>query len=674
MTLSTNVLDHRSGNVFRASSVLMKRPVHARNCGGRTVMTLLEGAGFVDGASAAAKKKKKTTTTAMMAGAGPTSERDGYAGHHRSNSGNSHHSMHSWHSTIGTSGSFGMDGAGAAGSSPTTTQQRQRQLLQQHLQNLQPCGMECALPDRAYCVRRKLCDTTYGSVRLCMVLKRRGRNVLGGGVKGLSAGIGDVGIVGPGAAGGGNSGWDSLDKKKGGDRGMFGFIGEPAWETTEEMVAIKVINWSKLQSLRGRHLEDPIKELAAMQLLGDYHPNVISISDSLQDETHLFCIYPFVSGGDLYERVLDEMRLSPTGRMDESLARKWFRQILSALNQLQKKGICHRDLCMENILVDERNNIKIIDFGLCLRVPYADPNNRNLVTDVSANTARRLMKAQGQGGTWEYMAPEVLNRDTFDGFAIDLWAVGIVLFELLIGKKPFSMPDAVDANFRYIAINADLAGLLRMKGVELEKEAVDLLQKMLHLDPKKRLTLAEVVEHPWVKRGYSGDKVTRMYSVEDLGLRWFINSNPIDGNGPNFDIDPARLRIFSCSSVDHILEKDIEDDDTTANESKSVRSLSPPTLPTHSGQCHGSDRNAVSSGTNGIECGEKQLDAEMLDELDELYSKKKKSSITSCLNPRKWWPSPKASKSSISSISEHRSPLDSGNVVGMAQHVDGTIC
>mmetsp|Transcript_25911 Transcript_25911/g.53336 ORF Transcript_25911/g.53336 Transcript_25911/m.53336 type:complete len:572 (-) Transcript_25911:399-2114(-) len=569
----------------------------------------------------------------------------------------------------GTGGAMSMSSAAT-----TTTQQQQQQLLQQHLQNLQPCGMECELPDRAYCVRRKLCDTTYGSVRLCMVLKRRGRNILGGGVKGLAAGIGDVGIVGPGAKGGGNSGWDSLEKRKGGDQGMFGLIGEPAWETTEEMVAIKVINWSKLQSLRGRHLEDPIKELAAMQLLGNYHPNVVSISDSLQDETHLFCIYPFVSGGDLYERVLEEMRLSPTGRIDVSLARKWFRQILSALNQLQKKGICHRDLCMENILVDECNNIKIIDFGLCLRVPYVDPNNRNLITDVSANTARRLMKAQGQGGTWEYMAPEVLKRDTFDGFAIDLWAVGIVLFELLIGKKPFSMPDAVDANFQYIAIKGDLAGLLRMKGVELEKEAVDLLQKMLFLDPKKRLTLAEVVDHPWVKRGYNGDKVTRMYSVEDLGLRWFINSNPIDDDGPSFGIDPARLRIFSCSSVDHIFEKDVEDDDTTANETKSVRSLSPPTLPCQSDACHDSDLNSAGSRTVGIKYDEKLLDAEMLDDLDELYSNKKKYCIISCLNPRKWWPSPKSSKPSISSFNERGSPRNDSEVVHMVQRVDGTIC
>lgn len=152
---------------------------------------------------------------------------------------------------------------------------------------------------------------------------------------------------------------------------------------------------------------------------------MISLVDSLQDETHLFCVYPFVSGGDLYGRLWEEMQRSPSGRIDETLARNWFRQILSALSHLQKKGVCHRDLCMENMMVDEHDDIIVIDFGLCLRVPYTDPHNKNLLTDVSGNTVRRLIKAQGQGGKWEYICPEVMTRQDCDGFAIDLWSVGI---------------------------------------------------------------------------------------------------------------------------------------------------------------------------------------------------------------------------------------------------------
>jgi serine/threonine protein kinase len=80
---------------------------------------------------------------------------------------------------------------------------------------------------------------------------------------------------------------------------------------------------------------------------------------------------------------------------------------------------------MENMMVDEHDDIIVIDFGLCLRVPYTDPHNKNLLTDVSGNTVRRLIKAQGQGGKWEYICPEVMTRQDCDGFAIDLWSVGI---------------------------------------------------------------------------------------------------------------------------------------------------------------------------------------------------------------------------------------------------------
>jgi len=132
------------------------------------------------------------------------------------------------------------------------------------------------------------------------------------------------------------------------------------------------------------------------------------------------------------------MENSQFGRVDETQVKLWFKQILSAISHLQKKGVCHRDLCMDNIIVDEYGNLRIVDFGLCLRVPFADPINRHLVTDVSAGTSRRLMKGQGQAGKWAYMSPEVaLKAEVFDGFAIDLWSAGILLFEILVGKSKF---------------------------------------------------------------------------------------------------------------------------------------------------------------------------------------------------------------------------------------------
>eukprot|EP01082_Thalassiosira_pseudonana_P001811 g1367.t1 g1367 contig10:1937414-1939577(-) len=581
MTVSAHVIDHRTGNVFRATSVLMRRPVHAKNCASRSPVN-------------------------------------------------------------------------ANSSSPD---------LGETLNDLPPCGAACDLPERAYCVRRKLCDTIYGSVRLCVVMRRVSRHV--GTVKGGGGTLeGNPFEVTPtlNYRGGLNN---PASRRGNGDGDNK--VEVPAWETTDQMVAIKVVNWSKVQQFRGRHLEDPIKELAAMQLLGDYHSHVISLSDSLQDETHLFCIYPYIPGGDLYGRLLDEMRRSPNHRIDESQARAWFRQILAALIHLQKKGVCHRDLCMDNMMVDERDNIRIIDLGLCLRVPYADPNNRNLVTDVSANTMRRLMKAQGQGGKWEYMSPEVAMRhDVFDGFAIDLWAVGIVLFEFLVGKKPFAMPDVVDQNFQTISINGDLKELLRLKQIPVDNEAIDLLQNMLWCDPSKRLTLAEVVNHPWVQRG-EGKRKKMLTSVEDaMTSKWFIENNPLDDDA-SADLLSHRLRLNSCSSVSRNDGGGGEDDataETSDEESRSregSKSVVPATPIEYSLPNRPSDENLNNNGNNldipsiGARVEEQEPTSTILDEdmLGRINTKKKTSHIlTACLKPTKWWKAGKSAMSTVSSESE----------------------
>ena len=105
------------------------------------------------------------------------------------------------------------------------------------------------------------------------------------------------------------------------------------------------------------------------------------------------------------------------------------------LLSLQQKGVCHRDLSLENLVVDEYNNCQIIDFGMSLRVPYS--SNDGSRCDVSHGTLRRLIRPQGTCGKILYISPEVFrNVDPFDGFAIDLWAAGVILFIMLVGLPP----------------------------------------------------------------------------------------------------------------------------------------------------------------------------------------------------------------------------------------------
>ena len=150
-------------------------------------------------------------------------------------------------------------------------------------------------------------------------------------------------------------------------------------------------------------------------------------------------------------------------------------------------------------MVDADDHLVLIDLGMSLRVPYSDPNNYGGTVDVSEGQGRRLIQAQGQGGKLMYLAPEVLERDEgFDGFAIDLWASGVVLFIILVGLAPFKWAQSTDKRYAKIS-KGNLREMMHGLNIPISDEACDLLQNMFWRDPAQRLTLAQVEQHPWVR-------------------------------------------------------------------------------------------------------------------------------------------------------------------------------
>jgi serine/threonine protein kinase len=370
-------------------------------------------------------------------------------------------------------------------------------------------------PDTAYFVTKKLGKTVYGSIRLCIVLKRR--------TPGLDRDH-------PEARQDTNSAKAAPTVVE--------------WESTDLQAAVKISEFSKIHAMRGRHLEDPIKEISAMQLLGNYHPHVLGAMDVLQDDNYLYIITRHLPGGELYGRLQDafpkkipqdELDEGPSSTFayDESKARTWFKQLILALDHYHKKGVSHQDVSLENIVLDENDRVVLVDPGLSLRVPHcgayllgritghafceidtrpltklastftsfisADPCNPDCVSDVSAGTSRRLMIAQGQGGKIMYAAPEVMEKKAaVDAYAVDLWAAGVVGFVMLVGLAPFKWAHSTDKRFAQIS-RGGLSELLTALDIPLSPEAVDLLQGFFWKDPRQRWTLAEILDHPWVQ-------------------------------------------------------------------------------------------------------------------------------------------------------------------------------
>ena len=260
-----------------------------------------------------------------------------------------------------------------------------------------------------------------------------------------------------------------------------------------------------------------------MQLIGNYNKHCVSHVVAMQDDHLLYNVMQYCEDGDLYRMVMSEINTHE--RVEESRARLWFRQLLLALHFLQQKGVCHRDLKLENIMV-HKDEIKIVDFGLALRVPYQSSGldgAMSYVTDVSEGSNRLLMTAQGQGSNWGYMSPEVLGKDKyFDGFTHDLWAVGVVLYILLVGHKPFKWAHSSDMEFLQLSENGSLKEILDYWDIKLSNDACDLLQSMLNCNPHRRLTLAQVMNHRWV-RGVTED--TTSSEVKDESKpgknKWF---------------------------------------------------------------------------------------------------------------------------------------------------------
>lgn len=275
------------------------------------------------------------------------------------------------------------------------------------------------------------------------------------------------------------------------------------WELTDEFVAVKILDLDIIRVLGARHRENPYQEIAAMQMIEQYNRildtepiRVLNAIDVLSDDNYLYLFMPYCNRGELFSH------LEENGRFPEPLARYYFKQLLDGLFCLQKTGVCHRDISLENILVNEENNemnILFIDLGMCLRVPFTPLNGGNGSSDVGSGTLRKLIIPQGQCGKQNYISPEILeNNEAFDGYGIDTWAIGVVLFILVVGLPPWDWASPDDARFRMVAQDGRLEQMLRQWNRPISPLALDLLQGIFRSNARNRLTFGQIKDHAWV--------------------------------------------------------------------------------------------------------------------------------------------------------------------------------
>ncbi|XP_020591908.1 CBL-interacting protein kinase 23-like isoform X1 [Phalaenopsis equestris] len=253
---------------------------------------------------------------------------------------------------------------------------------------------------------------------------------------------------------------------------------------TGEHVAIKILDKEKV--LLHRMVGQIKREISTMKLIR--HPNVICMHEVMASKTKIYIVLEFVKGGELFDKIASR------GRLKEDEARKYFQQLINAVDYCHSRGVYHRDLKPENLLLDANGVLKVSDFGLSA-LPQQVREDGLLHTTC---------------GTPNYVAPEVLNNKGYDGAKADLWSCGVILFILMAGYLPFE-----DSNLMLLykkIFKADFTC-----PAWFSTSVKKLIKRILDPNPQTRMAMAEVIQNEWFRKGYQPPSFeTAEISLDDV--------------------------------------------------------------------------------------------------------------------------------------------------------------
>ncbi|KAK8587627.1 hypothetical protein V6N13_086608 [Hibiscus sabdariffa] len=278
------------------------------------------------------------------------------------------------------------------------------------------------------------------------------------------------------------------------------------------------------------------------------HPNIIRFKEVLLTPTHLAIVMEYAAGGELFERICN------AGRFSEDEARFFFQQLISGVSYCHAMQICHRDLKLENTLLDGSTapRLKICDFGY---------SKSSVLHSQPKSTV----------GTPAYIAPEVLSRKEYDGKIADVWSCGVTLYVMLVGAYPFEDPE--DPKIfrktiqRILSVHYSIPDYVRVS-----KECKHLLSRIFVADPEKRITIPEIKQHPWFLKNMpkefmesgnmENEEESRNVSQRIEEILYIIDEARKGGEGPKVG---SRLLGGSMDLDDDDLDADIDDLETSGD-------------------------------------------------------------------------------------------------------------
>lgn len=251
--------------------------------------------------------------------------------------------------------------------------------------------------------------------------------------------------------------------------GNFGKVKHAKNLITGKEYAVKILDKKKILAI---NIADQIKrEIATLKLLR--HPNVVRLYEVLATKTKIYMVLEYVTEGELFDKI------ALKGRLKEDNGRKIFHQVIDAVSYCHENGVYHRDLKLENLLVDSEGNIKISDFGLSALPQNLDENGLLHTTCGSPN----------------YVAPEVLSNRGYDGEMVDIWSCGVILYVILTGFLPFD-----DRNLA-VLYQKIFRGDVHIPEW-ISPGASNLIKRILDPNPKTRINIDGIKSDLWFKHDY----------------------------------------------------------------------------------------------------------------------------------------------------------------------------